>query len=238
MNDFYKCNSHARGDLCELPANIRADWTDEYVTAEFLRLVGPIQTKHVVEIPGYDPEPELHATLAEFNEHQQQEGRQKSRHARQAWQERADALDNRIAELETREKREPQRVVTPTGRSFADEWEAADTTSRRAMLVEAGVRLDVQRGTRGGWRKLDTSRVDFTIRGELDPAAEGVAVVAADMAAEANGTDVPPVPGSAAQLAEPTAEPVHALAEHVADPAREHPEPVAELVPERVPVLA
>ncbi|MFF2645704.1 recombinase family protein [Streptomyces niveus] len=52
VSNFYKCNSHARGDLCELPANIRADWADEHVTAEFLRLVGPIQTKHVVEMPG------------------------------------------------------------------------------------------------------------------------------------------------------------------------------------------
>lgn len=223
----YKCNFHARGGNCDAPAHIRGDWVDEHVTAEFLRLVGPIQTKHVVEIPGYDPEPELRATLAEFEEHQKQEGRQKSRHARQAWQERADALDNRIAELETREKVEPRRVVTPTGRTFADEWTAADTASRRAMLIEAGARLDVRRGTRGGWRKLDTSRVDFTMTGELDPAAEGVAVAAADTEAEVNGTDVLPVPGSVARLAETTAEPVHSLAE-----------PAAELVPERAPVLA
>ncbi|WP_405478381.1 hypothetical protein [Streptomyces canus] len=217
---------------------MRGDWVDEFVTAEFLRLVGSVQTTHVVEIPGYDPEPELRATLAEFAEHQEQKGRQKSKHAAALWQERADALDTRIAELETREKVDPQRVVTPTGRTFTDEWTDADTTGRRAMLIEAGVRLDVRRGTRGGWRKLDTSRVDFTMTGELDPATEGMAVAAADTEAEANGTDVPPVPGSVARLAETTAEPVHTLAEPVTDPAREHPEPVAELVPERVPVLA
>lgn len=219
----YKCNSLARGDVCEAPAHVRGDWVDEYVTAEFLRLVGSVQTKHVVEIPGYDPEPELLATLAEFNEHQEQKGRQKSKHAAHAWQERADALDARIADLETREKREPQRIVTPTGLTFADEWADADTAGRRAMLIEAGVRLDVRRGTRGGWRKLDTSRVDFTMTGELDPATEGVAVAAADTEAEANGTDVSPVPGSVARLAQTTAEPVHVLAEPVA---------------ERVPVVA
>ncbi len=192
VNPFYKCNSHARGDLCTLPANIRADWADDHVSAEFLRLVGSVQTTHVVEIPGYDPEPELRSTMAEFAEHQEQKGRQKSKHAAALWQERADALDTRIAELETREKVDPQRIVTPTGRTFADEWETADTAGRRAMLMEAGVRLDVRRGTRGGWRKLDTSRVDFTMTGELDPAAEGVAVAAADTEAEANGTDLPP----------------------------------------------
>jgi DNA invertase Pin-like site-specific DNA recombinase len=199
VSDFYKCNSHARGDLCTLPANVKAAWVDEYVTAEFLRLVGSVQTTHVVEIPGYDPEPELRATLAEFNEHQEQKGRQKSRHAANAWQERADALDARIAELETREKRDAQRIVTPTGRTFADEWAVADTAGRRAMLIEAGVRLDVRRGTRGGWRKLDTSRVDFHMRGELDPAAEAATATTADQEAETRN-DAPPAPGSVARL--------------------------------------
>ncbi|WP_346768288.1 recombinase family protein [Streptomyces sp. R301] len=197
----YKCNSHARGDLCEAPSNIRADWADEYVTAEFLRLVGSIGTKLVVETPGYDPEPELLATVAEFAEHQEQKGRQKSKHAAKAWQDRADALDARIALLEATEKVEPSRTVTPTGRTFADEWAEKDTAGRRAMLIEAGVRLDVRRGTRGGWRKLDTRRVDFTMRGELDPAAEAVTDTAGDQEAESRN-DAPPALGNAVRLME------------------------------------
>ncbi|MFI6525022.1 recombinase family protein [Streptomyces uncialis] len=218
VNPFYKCNSHARGDLCELPANIRASWVDEYVEAEFLRLVGSIQTRTVVEIPGYDPGPELNATLAEFAEHQEQQGRQKSRHARQAWQERADALDNRIADLESRERTEPQRVVTPTGRTFADEWAVMDTAGRRAMLVEAGVRLDVRRGVRGGWRKLDVRRVDFNMTGELDPVADELAPLA-DLAAAENDPvkDAPTTPGNSMRVAE-------------TDPGLSAPEPVGELV--------
>ncbi|MGW1277595.1 recombinase family protein [Streptomyces tsukubensis] len=203
VNPFYKCNSHARGDLCALPANIRASWVDEYVEAEFLRVLGPVQTTHVVEIPGYDPEPELLATIAEFAEHQEQEGRQKSKHAARAWQERADALDNRIAMLEEAEKVEPQRIVTNTGRTFADEWAEKDTAGRRAMLVEAGVRLDVRRGVRGGWRKLDVRRVDFTITGELNPAAEETAANTDTVNAEPNPvTDAPPARGDSLRLAE------------------------------------
>ncbi|MFB6908064.1 recombinase family protein [Streptomyces bacillaris] len=208
VNPFYKCNSSARGDACELPANVRADWADDYTTAEFLRLFGSVQTTHVIVVPGYDPEPELRATLREFEEHQQQEGRQKSKHAARAWQERADALDSRIADLENREKREEQRIVTPTGRTIADEWAEKDTAGRRAMLIEAGARLEVKRGTRGGWRKLDTRRVHFTVKGELDPAAEAVAATVADVTAEKTGTDVPPAPGSVARLAEPAPVPV------------------------------
>jgi hypothetical protein len=198
---IYKCHYRSRGDNCEAPAHIRGDWTDDYVTAEFLRLVGTVQTTHVVEIPGYDPAPELAATLAEFNEHQEQKGRQKSKHAANAWQERADALDSRIAELESREKTEPQRIVTPTGRTFADEWAEKDTAGRRAMLIEAGVRLDVRRGVRGGWRKLDTRRLDFTMRGELDPAAEALDGVATALESVARGDA--PTEGASVRLAEP-----------------------------------
>ncbi|MEU3074401.1 recombinase family protein [Streptomyces laurentii] len=201
VNPFYKCNSHARGDLCAAPANIRANWVDEYVEAEFLRVVGPVQTTHVVEIPGYDPEPELRSTLAEFEEHQRQYGRQKSKHAANAWQERADALDNRIADLESREKVEPQRIATNTGRTFADEWAEKDTAGRRAMLVEAGVRLDVRRGVRGGWRKLDTRRVDFSMSGELNPAAEELDGVATALESATRGDK--PTEGASMRLIEP-----------------------------------
>ncbi|MFB7477211.1 recombinase family protein [Kitasatospora sp. NPDC056184] len=168
----YKCNYAGRGGKCKAPANIRGDWADEYVEAEFLRLVGGIETRTTVVVPGYDPEPELNATVAEYRAHLKNQGQQKSKHAAQEWQKHHDALDTRIAELESREKTEPQRITTGTGRTFADDWHAADTAERRAMLVEAGVRLNVRRGTRGGWRRLDTSRVDFTMNGELDQAAE------------------------------------------------------------------
>ncbi|MFQ6849871.1 recombinase family protein [Streptomyces sp. 35M1] len=201
VHAFYKCNSSARGDACALPANVRADWADDYTTAEFLRLVGSVGTTHVVEIPGYDPEPELRATVAEFEEHQRQEGRQKSKHAARAWQERADALDNRIATLEAAEKVEPQRIVTNTGRTFADEWAEKDTAGRRAMLTEAGARLDVRRGVRGGWRKLDVRRVTFTMSGELDPAAEALDGVATALDSDVRGDE--PTPGASVRLVEP-----------------------------------
>ncbi|MCX5203908.1 recombinase family protein [Streptomyces sp. NBC_00237] len=201
----YKCNFHARGDDCEAPAHVRGDWVDDYVTAEFLARVGSVQTMHIVEIPGYDPEPELRATVAEFAEHQKQQGRQKSKHAAAEWQSRADALDNRIATLEAAEKTEPQRIVTPTGRTFADEWATKDTAGKRAMLTEAGVRLDVRRGVRGGWRKLDVRRVDFTMSGELDPAAEAVDGVATALDSEARG-DTPTEGASVRVVAEPVRE--------------------------------
>ncbi|MFE7393318.1 recombinase family protein [Streptomyces sp. NPDC057582] len=160
----YKCNSHARGDVCEAPANVRGDWADDYAEQEFLAAVGGLNVTRVMEVPGYDPAPEIAATLAEYEEHQAQEGRQRSKAARDAWQRRADALDARLAELEETPKVEPRREVISTGRAYADEWTDADTSGKRRMLLDAGAHLTVKRGTRGGWRRLDESRVVFALR--------------------------------------------------------------------------
>ncbi|MFC5654318.1 recombinase family protein [Streptomyces nogalater] len=174
----YKCNSHARGDVCKAPANVRGDWVDDYVTREFLASVGALNVTRVVENPGYDPAPEIAATLAEFKEHQEQKGRQKSRSAREEWQRRADALDARLAELEETPKVEARREVISTGRTYADEWVDADTAGKRRMLLDAGAHLTVKRGTRGGWRRLDESRVAFALR-DTDHADAGDFLAAA-----------------------------------------------------------
>ncbi|MER6048930.1 recombinase family protein [Streptomyces sp. NPDC001793] len=193
----YGCSSYKHGTHCPAPVTIRGIWVDEYVTAEFLRLAGPVQFTRVTEIPGYDPQPEIDATTAEFAEHQQQQGRQKSKAAQAEWQRRADALDARLAELESREKTEPRREIVPTGRTFADEWHASDTAGKRAMLIEAGARLDVKRGTKGGWRMLDLRRVEFAVTGELDPVIEAAAAVADELADE-QSSDRTPAPGAKA----------------------------------------
>ncbi|MEU3050967.1 recombinase family protein, partial [Streptomyces sp. NPDC006984] len=168
----YKCTAHLTGTVCPAPVAIRADWIEEYVEREFLALVGPIPVSRTVITPGYDPAPEIAATLAEYASHQEEKGQQKSNAAKRAWKERADALDNRLAKLESTPTRPETREVTPTGRTLADEWAEADDETRRHMLIEAGARLEVRKGTRGGWRTLDELRVSFTVAGELDPAIE------------------------------------------------------------------
>ncbi len=186
----YGCGHHARGVKCAAPSYIRADWVDEFVTSEFLRLTGAIQTRTTVTIPGYDPEPELKATAAEFAAHLKLQGQQKSKHAAEEWKKRHDALDTRIVELESREKTEPQTIVTETGRTYADEWGSADTAERRAMLVAAEVRLNVRRGTRGGWRRLDVRRVDFSMSDELDPIVEELDAISRQLESDVRG-DLP-----------------------------------------------
>ncbi|WP_079144451.1 recombinase family protein [Streptomyces agglomeratus] len=184
--ETYKCGSYTRGTTCESRATVKREWAEEYVESEFVRMLGALNVTEVRTIPGYDPGPELVATLAEFEEHQRQEGRQKSKAAREAWQRRADALDARLAELESREKVEPRTEVIQSNETYADIWEARDTAGKRRMLLEAGARLTVKRGTQGGWRTLDVRRVSFDLQTPFfNDAAADLTAMAAELEATA-----------------------------------------------------
>jgi DNA invertase Pin-like site-specific DNA recombinase len=176
--ETYKCGAHTRGHKCDAPAIIKREWAEEYAESEFLRMLGALEVTHTRTIPGYDPQPEIDATLAEFEEHQAQQGRHKSQAAKAAWQRHADALDARLAELETRERVEPRTEEIRTGRTYYRLWASADTAGKRQLLQEAGAHLNVKQGTRGGWRKLDERRVDFGVRDPFfsDAAADLVAM--------------------------------------------------------------
>lgn len=159
----YKCGKSALDQKCPAPTSIRADWAEAYAEREFLRLLGDLQVSKTRKIPGYDPAPEIAATLAEYEAHQAQQGRQRSQAARNAWQRRADALDTRLAELEARPAVPARVEVIHSDQTYADKWTAADTAGRRRMLRDAGAVLAVQRGTPGGWRHLDESRLEFDV---------------------------------------------------------------------------
>jgi DNA invertase Pin-like site-specific DNA recombinase len=177
--ETYKCGSHTRGRKCASPAIIKREWADEYVEREFLRMLGALEVTHTRTIPGYDPQPEIDATLAEYEAHRAERGQQKSKAAQASWERHRDALDARLAELEARPKVEPRREEVRTGRRYADDWRGADVTGKRGMLSEAGAILTVKRGTPGGWRKLDESRVSFDVRDPFfaDAASELTAMV-------------------------------------------------------------
>jgi len=182
----YKCSAHIRGVMCTAKAIIKREWADEYVESEFLRMLGSLEVTQIRTIPGYDPQAEIDATTAEFEEHQEQKGRQTSTAAKAAWQRRADALDARLAELEAREKVEPRTELISTGKTYADVWAGADDAGKRKMLQEAGAYLSVKRATRGRWHKLDVRRVDFEVRRPFfaDAAADLTAMTAELEAAE------------------------------------------------------
>lgn len=199
----YKCTAHLTGIVCPAPVAIRADWVEEYVEREFLALIGDLKTQKTIVTPGYDPAPELAATLAEFNAHQEDKGRQKSAAAKRAWQERADALDNRLAVLEETPAWPEKREVVPTGRTLREVWAESDDQGKRHLLLEAGARLMIRKGTRGGWRKLDESRVSFALgAGFFREAAKAMAALREELAYETR-PEVPQARGGGLRLPEP-----------------------------------
>jgi hypothetical protein len=175
--ETYKCSANTTGRTCTAPAGVKRDWADEYAEREFLRILGALEVTHTRAIPGYDPQPEIDATLAEFEEHQAQQGRQKSSAAKAAWQRHADALDARLAELESREKVEPRTEEIRSGTTYYTLWERTDVAGRRQLLQNAGAHLRVDAGGRGGWRKLNEGRVHFSVR---DPFHSEAALALAD----------------------------------------------------------
>ncbi|MFJ4845141.1 recombinase family protein [Streptomyces sp. NPDC088733] len=184
--ETYKCGSFTRGHSCEARATVKREWADDFAEREFLRAAGSLRLTRTKTIPGYSPQAEIAATTAEYEAHMSEQGRQKSNSARAAWQKRADALDTRLAELEAREATEPRTEVVHVGRTFADEWKAADTAGRRAMLVDAGARLIVVKAKRGKYLRLDESRVRFELRHEFySGAADVMRDLASDLEAEA-----------------------------------------------------
>ncbi|MFD8735617.1 recombinase family protein [Streptomyces sp. NPDC059618] len=184
--DTYKCGTHNRGITCAAPAYIKREWAEEYVERQFLWMLGALEVTHTRTIPGYDPQPEIDATLAEYEEHQAQQGRQQSKAAQSAWQKRADSLDARLVDLETREKTPPRIEEIRTGKTYARIWESSDTAGRRKMLQDAGAHLTVSKSGRGGWRRLDERRVDFEVR---DPFFSEVASELAAMTDELTAND-------------------------------------------------
>ncbi|MFB7188395.1 recombinase family protein [Streptomyces sp. NPDC056230] len=203
----YTCRTRNNGGVCEEPSTVKSAWADDYVEREFLKAVGDLPVTEIRETAGYDPGPEIEATMREFEAHQEQQGKQRSKAATDAWQRRADALDARLAELEAVPRVEPTREIVATGKTYRNAWpampegavdadgndlEASDeeifvvNDARRRMLLAAGAKLTVKKGPRGGWRKLDESRCVFTIStaNQIDPAASRLAEIEAEEAIE------------------------------------------------------
>lgn len=166
-NGIYRDSSHTSGRVCAAPSTVRADWADEYVEREFLAALGGLRYTRTVETPGYDPALEIAEVIAELEEHQIQRDRRKSKAGMEVWQRHTDALDARLATLEATPVTPARREVIDTGRTYADEWAEADTAGRRRMLLDAGVRVTVKKGSRGRRRQLDESRMTFEITDEF-----------------------------------------------------------------------
>ncbi|MEU8791548.1 recombinase family protein [Streptomyces sp. NPDC048643] len=166
-SEIYRCGSYARGEKCPAPATVKREWAEEYVRDRFLDAVGGLMLTETRRIPGYDPQPEIDATTAEYEAHMREQGQQTSKAAQAAWKRRATALDARLAELETREARPARTEVVQLGVTMADAWRDADDKGRRDMLREAGVTVRIKTAQRGRVFKLNEDRVIYAMENEF-----------------------------------------------------------------------
>ncbi|MFE9335257.1 recombinase family protein [Streptomyces sp. NPDC007063] len=167
----YKCGFRSRGQTCASPSAVKQEWADKYARDTFLGYVGDVELITTRVVPGYDPAPELDATRQEYEDHMAQQGAQRSTTGRAAWQRRADALDARMADLESREAVPSRTEHVGQGETYRDRWERSDTTERRRMMRAAEFTVTCARGSSGGWRRLDESRMDWDLRNEVIAAA-------------------------------------------------------------------
>ncbi|MFJ9819703.1 recombinase family protein [Streptomyces sp. NPDC101151] len=161
--NVYGCRAATLGRKCEAPATIKAEWAEEYAARSFLQRVGTWEVIETRKIAGYDPGPEINEVSGELEEHMKQSGRFRSEAGRRLWEEKANALESRLAELEATPRRPPMTEVVHTGRTYADVWTAKDDTSKRRMLLDAGALMTVSQGRTGGKHTVDESRFQFEV---------------------------------------------------------------------------
>ncbi|QQC89776.1 recombinase family protein [Streptomyces alfalfae] len=178
----YNCRATARGERCQAPAGIRADWLEKYVEEEFLVRLGHFQMTKVITHKGYDPTPELRELQEEMRALLAVKGSLGgSRAAEAIWTEEVAALGRRLDALESTPRTEARTEVVETGETYASYWARHDAAGRRQLLLDAGARATVAKGRSGGGAERlkgpDPERLAFTIGAHQDPEAAALEAV-------------------------------------------------------------
>ncbi|MEV6416370.1 recombinase family protein [Kribbella sp. NPDC051718] len=173
----YGCGAKANGKKCA-GVSMKADVLEAWVTARFLEQFGPREVmRHVEELPDIAALAEVEAAISATAAKMTNDDADVSALASQLA-----ALKERRAELKSRPAVRVVKLV-PTGRTFAQTWEAASEEERNAILADNVVILSVRKGKRGGG-PIDMGRVTLVTQPERLPedAASGTDRVYAEAA--------------------------------------------------------
>lgn len=135
---YYRCPNR---DTALIPA----EYLEELAGEAFLKEVGRLKVQERVWVPGDTREAEMREALTALDELTQAAGRAKSATMKQRLQRQLDALDTKIAELESAPKREARWEYRPTGGTYGSVWKASDTDERRELLRRSGITLAISR---------------------------------------------------------------------------------------------
>lgn len=139
--EYYRCRGKTSKLGCNEPP-VRGDALTAIIEAQLLEHIGDREAQEEVFIPGESHQDELRDAVESLEDLlQMSAGKSPAVKA---------IYDRQIAALETLIERLSALPETPsrveyrgTGKTYREIWEASDTTERRKMLLEAGVRIEV-----------------------------------------------------------------------------------------------
>jgi site-specific DNA recombinase len=118
-----------------------ADDLEKMIEGEFLQAYGDAPVRERVWVPGDSHEAELRGAVTAFDELSATAGRMRSATARQRLQRQLEALDAKIAELESAPVREAHYEYQQTGQTYRQVWEGLDPQGKAAQLAKSGITL-------------------------------------------------------------------------------------------------
>lgn len=132
---YYRCRDRDTCPAVMLPA----EELEALAEDTFLRELGDREVRERVWVPGDAHEAELREAVSALDELAKAAGRAVSATAKQRLQAQLDALDARIAELESAPAKEARWEWRATGETYRDVWYLGETADRREMLRRSGI---------------------------------------------------------------------------------------------------
>ena len=129
---YYRCENRCA-------VMVPADILEELVETTFLEEVGDLEVRERVWVPGDSREADLREAVTALDELTQAAGRARSATAKQRLQKQLDAVDARLADLESAPAREARWEYRPIGGTYRTVWEVSDTDARRELLRRSGI---------------------------------------------------------------------------------------------------
>jgi site-specific DNA recombinase len=155
---YYRCKSR---DHTMIPAEELETLAEE----TFLEALGDTEVRERVWVRGDAREAEMREAVTALDELSSAAGRVRSTTAKQRLQKQLDAIDARIAALETAPSREARWEYQPTGGTYLSVWESSDSDARRELLLRSGITIAASiRGVEGKRSASNGGAWQFEIR--------------------------------------------------------------------------
>jgi hypothetical protein len=190
---YYRCVNRITCRSAMIPAGD----LEELAEATFLDEFGDLGVRERVWLPGDSHEAELREAVAGYEELLKTAGRAVSATAKQRLQAQLDALDARIAGLESAPAREARWEYRETGQKYRAVWESSGTDGRRELLQRSGITIaasitgvDRRSKYQGGTWRLEIRAVP-DVSGGIGPPKSMDPSEAARAAAERERYNVP-----------------------------------------------